>query len=275
MLRRWFSSDKKDKAVTSSLRATVRLLRANGGWRSAFRGLLCLLVQGVASGILVGIFASFMPRPFASVASLLASLALVQLSTAWVHIVMTPSSPRPFWRRLPRFRRAFDAAAKPVALFWLADELTGWIPLAVALALGFRAPEWHMGNAKPTVPEPREGDVWRALVVFVVGVACQFLLRLPAHVVLVRVQASLLPVEDDAVVPFDRSFGGTVEPEVVGGKGYASIAEAWNTFGRPAWKRLILLYVKITLVGIAAYVLMFAVIAPQAVLIYKHSAVKN
>ena len=39
----------------------------------------------------------------------------------------------------------------------------------------------------------------------------------------------MLPDEDEAIVPFDRSFGGKVVPAILGGSGKLSIRDAWKT----------------------------------------------
>jgi hypothetical protein len=259
-------TDGKPRPVTASLRSTSRALASTGGWfRSSFRGLTCLLVQFLATNFLVGIFSAFFPRLLASLAALLASLALVQLSSAWVHIVISPPSHLHFYHRLPSFKRAFDATARPVAVYWLAQEVATVIPMVMAWGLHLYIPNFTHGG-HPAVPNWQHHDVLKALAVLVVSVACRFLFVLPAFVVLVRVQASLLPGEVDTIVPFDRSFEGKVEPAVVDGKGYVTMRDAWATFSRAAWKRLVILYAKIYLVSIAITALMMAIIAPQVAL---------
>ncbi|KAJ3479837.1 hypothetical protein NLG97_g8220 [Lecanicillium saksenae] len=96
-------------------------------------------------------------------------------------------------------------------------------------------------------------------------------LIIPTHVIVVRVQASLLPPEDDAIIPFDRSFQGKVEPAVAGGRGYATITEAWTTFSRAGWRRLITLYIKAFLVTMGVYALIIAVAIPEFLLIVQKS----
>jgi hypothetical protein len=81
---------------------------------------------------------------------------------------------------------------------------------------------------------------------------------LPAHVLLVRAQASLLPEADEPIVPFDRSFGGRVTPLAAGGPGYATLRDAWFSFPRAAWRRLLILYCKVALIIFASEFLVFA-----------------
>ncbi|KAF4921460.1 hypothetical protein CGCVW01_v006003 [Colletotrichum viniferum] len=259
--------------VTSSLRSINRLLMANGGWRANFRGFFCMVAQALATGALYGIFSAFLPNILASVATLLAALSLVQLSTAWVHIVITPQSPLHFWSRLPPFKRTFEATARPVAAFWLASLVATWVPIAVGWALGLDLPNFRFGAPTTTVPgtEGSPSDAWKSVVITLISLAFHVLVVIPAEVVLVRVQASLLPEEADTVIPFDRSFEGKVEPRVVGGKGYATMAVAWATYSRAAWKRLVILYVKIFAVCIVTFLLMAAIVVPEVILMMKAS----
>ncbi|GJC79200.1 hypothetical protein ColLi_02038 [Colletotrichum liriopes] len=236
--------------VTSSIRSINRLLKTHGGWRANFRGFSVYLAQGIATTALLGIFSAFLPDILASLATLPAALALVQLSTAWVHIIITPRSSQHFWQRLPPFKRTFDATARPVATYWLAEQVATWF-----------------GKPNSTVPQPQASDAWKSVIVTLISIVFQVIVVIPAHVVLVRVQASLLPEEANTIIPFDRSFEGKVEPRVVGGKGYATMDDAWSGFSRAAWKRLVILYVKIFAVTFAAFFLMAAIIIPEIVLI--------
>ena len=68
---------------------------------------------------------------------------------------------------------------------------------------------------------------------------------IPANVALKRVQASMLPEEDESIVPFDRTFGGKVIPEVVGGSGKIGMLTAWKTFDWNARVRLLKIYAKV------------------------------
>lgn len=258
------------RTITSSFRAINRLLMANGGIRANFRGFFCLLAQVFLTSVLVGIFAGAFGGIFFPVATLLASLTLVQFSTAWVHIVISEPSPLHFWQRLPPFRRTFDATWQAVAIFWFARETTRFIPLAFALLLGVQMPTSGFG-------EPVNMDAFdarffvKSIFVALVALICSVFVTVPAYVVLVRVQASLLPVEQSTIIPFDRSFDGKVEPEVVGGKGYATVKDAWSTFSKSSWRRLLILYVKMFCLSLFAMSLFIACLVPQIIFIAKHS----
>jgi hypothetical protein len=134
----------------------------------------------------------------------------------------------------------------------------------------------HATTGVPT-PQMRFGSViafsadpsMRCTQVFAVlaGTLVCLALLLPLNIILVRVQASLLPVEEDAIVPFDRSFGGKVVPAVVGGKGYATMSEVWSTFSRSDLWRLLVLYAKIFVINAALMVLLVGLFVPQMILL--------
>ncbi|QPG94863.1 hypothetical protein C2857_007170 [Epichloe festucae Fl1] len=258
------------RTVTSSFRAINRLLVANGGFGANFRGFFCFLAQVFLTSMVVGIFTGAVGGFFYPVATLLASLILVQLSTAWVHIVISEKSPLHFWSRLPPFRRTFDATWKAVTIFWFAREVARFVPFAAAFILGLQMPKTGL-NEPMDMNAMDASFIVKSLLVILVTLACSIFVIIPAYVVLVRVQASLLPVEQSTIIPFDRSFEGKVEPEVVGGKGYATVTDAWVTFSRSSWRRLLTLYVKMFLLSIGALLVSSAIIVPQAVFIAKHS----
>lgn len=258
------------RTVTSSFRAINRLLMANGGIKANFRGFFCYLAQVFLTTILIGIFSGAFGGFFIPFATLLASLTLVQYSTAWVHIIISEPSPLHFWSRLPPFRRTFDATWKAITIFWFASEVTRFIPIIMALILGIKMPNGGF-NEPVDMDALGSGFIAKFIVVVIVTIATSVFVIIPAYVVLVRVQASLLPVEQSTIIPFDRSFEGKVEPEVVGGKGYATVTDAWTTFSKSSWRRLLILYVKMFCLSMAALAFFVAVLVPQVVFVAKHT----
>ncbi|KAI5925244.1 putative ubiquitin conjugating enzyme [Camillea tinctor] len=254
------------RAVTSSFRGIYRTLISVGGWRSLFRGGACWFAASMATAFLYGIFtAAWVP---ALVAAPLSALALVQLYTAWTHIVISTPSPKRFWHRLPPFKKAFQATALPVVVYFLALELTSFLPKGLAYLIGMTT--WD-ASQPGTIPEGDVNDIWKAVIVLLVSLVLHIFLVIPAQVVLTRVQASLLPEEDDTIVPFDRSFQSKVEPAIVGGKGFVSMIDAWKTFSRASWTRLVKLYLKIFLASVGISLLWVAVVVPEVLVIMSHS----
>ncbi|KND92921.1 hypothetical protein TOPH_02225 [Tolypocladium ophioglossoides CBS 100239] len=263
-------TDGRARTVTSSMRAINRLLLANGGLRANFRGFFCALAQAFMTSVLMGFFTAAFGGLFTPVATLLAALALVQLSTAWVHIVISEPSKRHFWRRLPPFKRTFDATWKPVMLYWFAAEVTRWVPFVLAAILRLELPDFQLGD-RTDVHQLDGAFFGKSAIIVFVSLVCSIFLIIPANIILVRVQASLLPIDEDTIIRFDRSFEGKVEPAVVGGRGYVTMTDAWATFSRAAWRRLLTLYVKIFFVCILGVLLICALLLPEAVVIAKKS----
>ncbi|KAK0636867.1 hypothetical protein B0T17DRAFT_480475 [Bombardia bombarda] len=259
------------RPVTSSLRATHLLLRSLSGWRSAFRGIIAAFSYAFLLNTITQILWSI-PLINQSLASLLASLALVQLSAAWVHIVISPPSPQPFYRRLPPLRRTFEATCFPTFFAWLSlAVLEDGLGLFASL-IGL--PMWDRKNPMATPWTPVDGA--KAVAFFGLALAVQLLLVVPTQVLLVRVQASLLPPDEDTIVPFDRSFEGKVEPALVGGKGFVSMRVALASFSRASWVRLYVLYAKVAAVTALAYLAMAAIVIPEIILmVWMHGKDRN
>lgn len=234
-------ADRRDVTgpVGSSFRGLNRLLRANGGFKAYFRGLACYALMVILCAVLLAFFSGILSTFLSPLGTLLASLAIISFDVAWVHIVITPFSGWAFWRRVPSFNRAFKATWRPVVLHWLATEAALWVIKLTAWGLGVSFSEL----SNQDIP----GLQWKGPVIFLVGIGAT-LLTIPARVILVRVQASLLPHGEDTIIPFDRTFAGKVEPAVVSGKGYATISDVWSSFSPAAWRRLIVIYAKVLLI---------------------------
>ncbi|KAI1470258.1 uncharacterized protein F4812DRAFT_456263 [Daldinia caldariorum] len=254
------------RLITSSVRSTYRTLTAISGFRSLFRGFACYLAMSFAGSVVFGILSSaFVPSLIAAPVS---ALALVQLYTAWTHIVISAPSSKSFWKRLPPFGKAFRATALPVVMFFFAQELSAFVPKLLAYGMSMNLPNPRNPGV---IPEGDKNDIWKGVLVLLLALAMNVFLVIPTQVILTRVQASLLPDEDDTIVPFDRSFQSKVEPAIVGGKGFVTVKDAWDSFPRASWVRLVKLYVKIYAAGLALGLLWMAVIVPEAILIISHS----
>ncbi|ORY62905.1 uncharacterized protein BCR38DRAFT_409894 [Pseudomassariella vexata] len=255
------------RAVTSSFRSIHRTLWNIAGLKSYFRGLACWIALTVSTLFVFAIVSTipFVPSIFAAMIS---AMALVQLYTAWLHIVISAPSTKHFWQRLPTFKKAFQATALPTVLYFVALEIQQTVPRFIARAMGMSV--WD-STTPDVIPKPQASDSWKALLVFIISISLTIFLAIPAHVVLTRVQASLLPEEDETIVPFDRSFQGKMEPAIVGGRGFVTVMDAWKTFSRASWIRLVKLYLKIFLAGLAVSAVCVLVLAPEMFIIMRHS----
>jgi len=89
-----------------------------------------------------------------------------------------------------------------------------------------------------------------------VAVLTCFFLVLPAYIALIRTEASLLPEDMSAIVPFDRTFGGRMGAQEVGPKGCAlfkslTLRGAYMQFGRETYRRVAKMQVKFLAVTMA------------------------
>lgn len=228
--------------MTASLRRVHALVRSLGSWRSVFHGLGTLIVVVIATALLQAILAApLYPLHLAPLAAIPAHLALVQLHTVWVHVVITPPSRVPFWKRLPPFGKTFRATVRPIVLYAVAREVARGLPRLIFLA--------------PQAQNSPLGLLFVPLVLLL-----WLVVEIPAQIALVRIQASLLPPDEDPIVPFDRSFGGRVSPvfsvggaEGQGGKTHATLRDIWETLSRAAVWRVAKLMLKVA----AAQILMW------------------
>ncbi|CAJ2511161.1 Uu.00g067860.m01.CDS01 [Anthostomella pinea] len=226
------------RPVTASLRDTCRLLRSLGGWTSVFRGLRIHVLANAAIA-LVTIALSCIPYLPVSVAVLFASLICVPLNTAWVHVAISSQASTSFWSRLSNAKTMYRAAALPTLVYYVAMQVVHMVSYLIA------------GSPKTLQGE----DAPRGLLAVGVMVLLSVGLLVPAQVVLVRVQASLLPADDQTIVAVNRAVSAEGEQ-----RGYMSTGEAWSSFSRASWVRLLKLYVKTIFVGVAIELMATSVI---------------
>ncbi|OQE42875.1 hypothetical protein PENCOP_c003G01234 [Penicillium coprophilum] len=209
------------KPITSKLRTTVKHLRSRAGFWSRFRGMGMFLAYSVLRGTLF----SWCPVSSYLLQFIVQSVLSVGLATwqmAWVHIVITEPSPKRFYQRIPSYKTWIKIA--PAAA--LQDILTAagfFIPMAAVKLAG-----WLDVPGDQDVPSMV--GMYRFMGASVIPAVLAFLISMPARVIFIRVAASMLPEEEETIVPFDRSFGGKVSPAITGGSGKIGLMDAWTTF---------------------------------------------
>jgi tetrahydromethanopterin S-methyltransferase subunit F len=259
----------RNKPVTSSLRQTIHHLRLRAGYLSRFRGLSMYLIWNMASGFLVGIMGGAMrSRSVVALAAIVAETLLSTLHMAWVHIVISEASQKKWYQRIPSFK-TWPKIAPAVALWATTNQVVSILPMLVTGSFGSLK---HMHN--PTY-EPDQKDLYaigaQGFLAMVLMLLLFLLLQIPASVTLVRVAASMLPEEDETIVPFDRTFGGKTTPAIVGGQGKIGLVEAWRSFPWDSRVRLVKLMAKVALVAISCWVLFTIVMVAEAHLLFGDS----
>ncbi|KAK4230091.1 hypothetical protein QBC38DRAFT_470576 [Podospora fimiseda] len=244
--------------VTSSLRKTHRALTASGGskFRSLFKGLLFQLITQFLMSLASSPFYAILGPQFAHLASL---LLFTNLRTAWTHIIITPTSTKSAWKRIPAFKRNFVATYIPILCYWAALHCSILVPYFLAGLAGFTGTDRDRNNEQAKGTKELIFSLF-AVAVWIVSIG----VVIPAETALLRVQASLLPEEEETIVPFDRSFGGRVEPAVVSGKGFPGVKAALATVSWASWRRIVGQQVKIFGVSLAAFFGIFVVVGLQA-----------
>lgn len=146
--------------------------------------------------------------------------------------------------------------APAAALRSLAAQIVTFVPLTIAY--GTKVLEYGSEPAARSPYAALSGG-FGLLALFLV---LYILIQMPAEVTFIRVAASMLPEDDETIVPFDRSFGGKVTPEIVGGQGKIGIVDAWKSFSWGSRMRFLTVVGKVfllqTAVGLVFGVVLFA-----------------
>ncbi|KAG7004271.1 hypothetical protein G7Y79_00026g058550 [Physcia stellaris] len=235
----------KSKPITSKIRTTVKHLKAQAGPWSRFRGLQVAIVYHLTYALLFNFLTSLTHSTFvSSVFAVLTHTVLSRLGMTWTHVVMSNPSPKSWIRRYPSIQTS-KKIFLPTAIWAAAQQFALYIPALMFSMYGLNRYAEDPSYYHEVAPEVFAGDVSQVFMCGLVAMFIVFAIVFPAEVTLTRVQASMLPEEDEAIVPFDRTFGGKVEPEILGGRGCVSMLDAWKTFDWAARIRLIKLYVKV------------------------------
>lgn len=248
------------KPITASLCNSIRNLKQRGGRLARFRGISIFVVYHFVMIRVAELLAYATPVPLA-VTTVLSAVLFARLRTTWVHIVISEPSPKYWFRRLPGWK-SWKKVALPTAILVICQQITIALPAALSVVFGlarFSDPQQFvdMSNSE------RKELLAKAFAVVLLAIFCAVAIVIPAQVTLTRVQASLISEEDETIVPFDRSFGGRVVPEIIGGSGVIGILDAWKTFDWNSRVRLLKLYGKVMLIQIAIVFAMTLVVFTQ------------
>lgn len=245
------------KPITRKLRTTIKHLRARAGFWSRFRGFNMYMFWMISTWFITSLLpihaSNFLGQMVGQVviAALLANLRL-----AWVHIVISEPSPKRFYQRIPSYK-VWSKIAPVAALCQAANSIALYLPLILTVGLhGFK---WMDGGDS----QPDQEELKKASGALIApGILC-FLVSIFTNAIFVRVAASMLPDEHEAIVPFDRHFGGKVVPALLGGSGMLSIKDAWATFDRAARVRYLKTMGKVFLMHTGVIVLFVMLLLSQ------------
>lgn len=231
-------AESKPVPITSRIRRTVRHIVSQGGATARWRGFRMFVIYSILSGLVNGFLSHVMPIPGISV--LITTILLAPVHAGWTHaVIAAPATQQKGWwaRILPR--SSYKQLLVPSAAHGGAYLVLAYVSLGLRY-LAVTKPESHMAEV-----------VMKPLFSLCVYILVSLFIVLPAAVSLARVEASLLPEDEDTIVPVDRTFNGKVVPKEYGGTGYLGFVDAWKSFDWEARRRLLKLYAKIFMIAIA------------------------
>jgi hypothetical protein len=248
------------KPITSSIRGTIKHLVSQAGRLARWRGIKILFLYQFCVAIVAHVFKSVIPHipGRMAIVAALSGAALANLHATWTHkVISMPTNKRFMERLVPRSNwklLAFPAAVEASATYIAVYLIHGYCFLV------------GLDQVNNEDFAKYDGNDWLSLVMKIISVigisvATVLFIIIPALVTLIRVEASILPEDEDTVVPFDRTFGGKVVPKILGGTGCVSFLDAWRSFKWEARWRLIKLYIKCFFIFIAIYIAMAHVLA--------------
>jgi hypothetical protein len=233
--------------ITAGLRSTMRHLNSVGGFFSRFRGASFGIFYGVCFTIIYMVLSSVLLffGPIGIIASMLLTSAITcNLRATWTHATIAAPSKAGFFQRfLPR-----QTAKKLI----LPNLRAHWSVILTQIITGLSTL-----LAERTVQ--RHGVNWLTVMVYLLPIGSAVVMGvfaiLPCHIALIRAEASLLPEDVDCIVPFDRTFNGTVTWEFESCRQkfvhLFTIRGARKTLDKTILKRTIMILVKLCAISFA------------------------
>ena len=236
------------KPITANLRASVRHLHSVGGFFGRFRGAGVAVVYHMAHAFLTNFLAGLIGLGLVGHAlmHIVSSIGLARIHMVWTHsMIAAPTSKSWFRRMVPR--KECKAILLPTLAFAVAQQVTFMMPIAVAFALGL-PDQMHNGEFdfmnRDISPADAAYYAFALLSIPLTGVFVALAILLPASVTLTRIEAALLPEDQETIVPFDRSAVLGEFDLQTRGACRSVFLQAWKSFEPAARLRLIKLYVK-------------------------------
>ncbi|MCJ1390266.1 hypothetical protein MMC18_003124 [Xylographa bjoerkii] len=254
----------KSKPITAKFRTTIAHLRAHGGFLSRFRGAHVLVAYYLAYHLMCSFLFRLVPHTlgYRAIITVATSTILCRLNATWTHIVISEASEKRFFQRVPA-RTSFRKLAGPTFLNAVAKQVVflGLVEMFTTFGLQpYVADLSKLGE----LSDAERLNVWfHSFIVLTTAILAGVFVIIPTHVALKRVQASLLPEDDESIVPFDRTFNGKVVPEILGGSGRVGMAEAWKSFDWNGRVRLFKVYAKVAAMQGALFMLFTIVVAGE------------
>ncbi|KAF2674679.1 hypothetical protein BT63DRAFT_17168 [Microthyrium microscopicum] len=252
------------KPITSKLRTTFKHLHSVGGFRSRFRGLGMAIFYQLALIVFTALFNVF----FAALgpvgmwmASTAAAVVSCNIHAAWTHATIAAPSSKSFFQRFLARKVACQMIMPTLRLQTtiglMHASVVGSGYLAVAAFNASKAPHWVSANL--------------AFLPVATGILTGLLLVIPSYIALIRTEASLMPEDMTAIVPFDRTFGGRmlVQSDTCGRRYFqtCTVRGAWTLFSRDTYKRVLKMQVRFVAIIFALTVVFTGIFMTEAYVI--------
>lgn len=131
-------------------------------------------------------------------------------------------------------RKALQATALPLILYGTAFQLAIWGSAWLAFPTMKVMPDLGLGLIQGAWNEVTQLSMADCMIGAVYWAVLYAIFVIPSLVVLIRVQASLLPDGERTVVPFDRTFG----VQKVWTRGYLTTWESFRSVSLSSWGRV-------------------------------------
>jgi hypothetical protein len=231
------------KPITRKLRTTFQHLSSVAGFRARFRGITYLAVYGMMSGGLTSLLKVALHQIPAgrAIAAVLAAIITARLHCAWTHATIAAPSNKTF---LERFLSRADSKhlILPTIRLAVGQQISKFV---VCVAVMYTRDQFKARG------QTESFATLAPLAVLPIGAAvfAGLAILLPNHIALIRTEASLLPEDEDAIVPLDRTFGGRiVNVAAPSRKIYVrrnlTLPGAWMSFDRETFRRVFGLHMK-------------------------------
>ena len=231
----------------------MQRLHRIGGFRARWRGLGLSILYNLLHFVFTNLISNLLAFGLIGEALtyVFVSLGLARVHMAWTHSMIANPSAKPWFRRLPA-RRDCKVLLLPTLVYAAAWQATHILPFVVALALGLVGPGAHEARmAASECPKEMMVHVLKALAVPATYIFVGLAILFPASVTLTRIEATLLPEDQETIVHFDKAAIVGDTNLSVRGASKALFLQAWRSFDRASRWRLVKLYVKMVLAQIA------------------------
>lgn len=230
-----FATPTSSNAVTSQRSFARRHLHIERESWSIFTGLDVFIVYMLLTGVILALAKPIFAQegaafPVFVISRLSLGLILTNIHTAWVHTVISKPTKKTIWQRIPSWREWFKIL--PVAS--LDIVLPSCVHyMATILLVSFRDVMFAVLSSQACEKIPSTLATCGNIAFFAIPIVSEYLASIFTGALYVRVAASILPDNDQSVVPFDRTFGGRARKETH----CLSILDAFRSMKVQNWYR--------------------------------------